>query len=349
MSFARSQPPCPQPRAIARWLLAVAAMVFLMLVVGGITRLTESGLSMVRWEPISGIVPPLGEPQWQAEFDAYRATPEYRKVNTGMELAQFKRIFFWEYLHRAIGRLIGLAFALPLLWFWWRRAIPRGYGPRLGALLALGALQGAIGWWMVASGLVDRPDVSHLRLATHLIAALLIMAGLIWTALDLLALHQRAAPPARFGAYALLVSAVVLVQILYGAFVAGLDAGYVSNTWPLMNDRFFPAGVDAGGSPLAAMSSDPYLVHFIHRWWAWVVVVVLVFLARRVKRAGARPVSIAIHAAFGTQILLGVATVMSGMNIVLAAAHQAVGAILVGTVCWGLHALGSPTPANASR
>src|SRR5262249_6012903 len=150
----------PRPGAIARWLLVVVLMIFAMVVIGGITRLTESGLSMVRWDPISGAIPPLNHQQWLAEFAAYRATPEYRDINRGMSLAQFQNIFFWEYLHRLLGRLIGLVFALPLAWFWWRRAIPSGYGPRLLVLLALGGLQGAIGWWMVASGLVDRPDVS---------------------------------------------------------------------------------------------------------------------------------------------------------------------------------------------
>ncbi len=146
-----------RPGPIANWLLFVAALVFAMVVVGGITRLTESGLSMVRWEPISGAIPPMNEDAWQAEFEAYRATPEYQKINRGMSLSQFKEIFFWEYVHRLLGRFIGLAFAVPLVWFAWKRAVPSGYGWRLGVLLALGGLQGAIGWWMVASGLVDRP------------------------------------------------------------------------------------------------------------------------------------------------------------------------------------------------
>ncbi|HLL60069.1 MAG TPA: COX15/CtaA family protein, partial [Allosphingosinicella sp.] len=147
----------PRPGSISSWLLVMAALVFAMVVIGGITRLTESGLSMVRWEPVSGAIPPMNEAQWEAEFDAYRASPEYQKINQGMSLSQFKDIFFWEYVHRLLGRLIGLAFALPLLWFAWKRAIPRGYGWRLTGLFVLGGLQGVIGWWMVASGLVDRP------------------------------------------------------------------------------------------------------------------------------------------------------------------------------------------------
>jgi cytochrome c oxidase assembly protein subunit 15 len=195
-AYMSAAPSRPRPRALANWLLIVAASVFLIVVVGGITRLTESGLSMVRWEPISGIVPPLNAEQWQAELEAYRATPEYQQVNRGMSLDGFKQIYFWEYVHRVIGRMIGLIFAVPLLGFWWKRAIPAGYGARLTALLALGGLQGTIGWWMVASGLVDRTDVSHVRLAVHLLNALFIFGGLIWTALDLFALARdtRAMP-----------------------------------------------------------------------------------------------------------------------------------------------------------
>ena len=327
-----------RPRAIAWWLLGVAGLVFAMVVIGGITRLTESGLSIVRWEPVSGILPPLGHAQWQAEFAAYRQSPEYLKINAGMSLAQFQGIYFWEYLHRLIGRLIGFAFALPLIWFWARKAIPAGYELRLLALLALGGMQGAIGWWMVASGLVDRPDVSHIRLAVHLITALIIFAGMIWTALDLFALvRDPATRPARMTGLAAGVLAVLIIQLLFGAFTAGLDAGYVASDWPLMQGRLFPAGVEWRGP--ATLIDSPYLVHFIHRWWAWVTVAALVLLARRV-RAGSRRASIAIHAAFGTQILLGIATVMSGIALPLAALHQAVGALVVAASVWGAHVAG---------
>jgi len=341
MSFARTATPLPRPAAIARWLLLAAILVFAMVVIGGITRLTESGLSITEWKPISGALPPIGDAAWQEVFAKYRQTPEYQQINRGMSLADFKFIFFWEYLHRLLGRLIGLAFALPLLWFTWTRAIPRGYGPRLVALLALGGLQGAIGWWMVKSGLVLRTDVSHFRLAVHLLTALFIIAGLIWTALDLKALaRDRGARPARLTGFGLIVALVLLVQLLFGAFTAGLDAGYVSSTWPLMNDHFFPEGVTWLGSALATIANDPYLIHFIHRWWAWLVVLALVLLARRVKQAGARSAAVAIHIAFGTQVLLGIATVVTGINFWLAVSHQAVGALLVAATAWGLHAIG---------
>ena len=176
-----------RPLAIANWLMTVAGLVFLMVVVGGITRLTESGLSITEWNPVSGTIPPLTHEQWKHAFDLYKATPEYQQINgpAGMDLAQFKFIFFWEWVHRLIGRLIGVAFILPLAWFALKRAIPRGYGWKLVALLALGGSQGLLGWYMVMSGLADRTDVSHFRLSAHLLLALFIMAALIWTALDL--------------------------------------------------------------------------------------------------------------------------------------------------------------------
>lgn len=333
--------PTPRPRALSRWLLLVALLVFCMVVVGGITRLTESGLSITEWKPVTGALPPLNETQWQDAFHKYQQIPEYREINQGMSLSDFKFIFFWEWVHRLLGRLIGLAFALPLAWFAWKRAIPRGYGPRLVALLALGGLQGAIGWWMVESGLSVRTDVSHYRLAVHLLTALFIIAGLIWTALDLQALARNpAARPARLTGLGVLGGVMLLVQLLFGAFTAGLDAGYVSNTWPLMNDHLVPEGIAWAGSLWATVSSDPYLVHFIHRWWAWAVAAVLILIAMRVKRTGVRPASIALHATLGTQILLGISTVISGIALPLAVLHQAVGALLVGATAWCVHVLG---------
>jgi heme a synthase len=330
-----------RPRAIANWLLFVAFLVFFMVVVGGITRLTESGLSITEWKPVSGAIPPLTATDWQAAFDAYKRVPQYAAIHAGMTLGQFQFIFFWEWVHRLLGRVIGLAFALPLAWFWVRRAIPVGYTPRLLALLALGALQGAVGWWMVKSGLWQGVSVSHYRLALHLLLALTILASLIWTALDLVALSRNTkARPARLTGFAVIVGAVLYIQLLFGAWVAGMRAGKVTQNWPMMSDSFLPTGVDWSQGWLHAFSSDPYLVHFIHRWWAWVAVAALVMLAIRVKRAGVRPASLAIHTAFGTQVLLGIATVMTGVNIGLAVAHQAVGALLVASVAWGAHVIG---------
>ena len=330
-----------RPHALASWLLSVAALVFVMIIVGGITRLTESGLSITEWQPVSGTLPPLSDAEWRAAFAKYQTIPQYQAINAGMSLADFKFIFFWEWFHRLLGRVIGLAFALPLLWFAVKRAIPRGYGWRLVALLALGGMQGAIGWWMVSSGLTKLTYVSHYRLAVHLLTALLTIGGLVWTALDLRALaRDPAAHPARLTRFSALVLALLAIQLLFGAYTAGLRAGYVSNSWPLMLGRFFPEGIDWSQGALHAIANDPFLVHFIHRWWAWVAVIALILLARRVKAAGVRPAAIAVHSAFGTQILLGIATVLSGVNLSLAVAHQAVGALLVAATVWGAHVLG---------
>ncbi len=337
-----SLPASVRPRALANWLFVVAALIVLMVVIGGITRLTESGLSITEWKPFTGTLPPLTEAAWQAEFARYREIGQYTQLNQGMTLAEFKNIFFWEYLHRLLGRVIGMAFALPLIWFAIRRAIPRGYGWRLFALLMLGGLQGAFGWWMVKSGLNKTSTaVDHFWLSAHLMTALFTLGGIIWTALDLLALKRNPmARPARLTGLSVAVLAVLAVQLFYGALVAGLRAGLVTDQWPLMNDHFFPGVSQTGQSLGHILFSDPAVVHFIHRWWAWVAVAALVVLARKV-RAADRRASIAIHTAFGTQILLGIATVMTGMPIWLAALHQMVGALVVVATVWGAHVDGS--------
>ena len=329
-----------RPRAIATWLYFVAALVFAMVVVGGITRLTESGLSITEWKPISGALPPLSEADWITEFEKYKQIPEYQLINKGMSLVDFKAIFFWEWAHRQLGRVIGLAFALPFFWFWFKRAIPAGYHLRLAALLALGGLQGTIGWWMVSSGLTARTDVSHFRLAVHLLTALFTLGGLIWTALDLRAFAAGRKRPARLTGFGLAMLAVLAIQLLFGAYTAGLNAGQVASSWPLMNDRFFPDGIDWQKGVLSALGNDPFLIHFIHRWWAWITAAAMIILARRVKAAGNRPASVALHSAFGIQILLGIATVMSGVEISLAVLHQAVGALVVASAAWCVHVLG---------
>jgi len=333
----------PKPLALSNLLFLVAAMVFAMVVVGGITRLTESGLSITEWKPVSGAIPPLTHADWERAFDLYKQIPEYKEINgpAGMTLAQFRQIFWWEFVHRLLGRLIGVVFALPLLWFAVRREIPRGYGWKMVGLLVLGGLQGALGWYMVSSGLADRTDVSHFRLAAHLLLALTIMGALIWFALDLRRLATTGQDqPARLTGVAVSALGVLLVQLLYGAWVAGLNAGQVANSWPLMNDRFFPEGVDWSKGALFAFADDPYLVHFVHRWWAWVTVAALVLFARKVKGSGGRRASVAIHSAFGTQIIIGVATVMTGVAIWLAALHQAVGALVLAACVWGAHVVG---------
>ena len=220
-----------------------------------------------------------------------------------MDLAAFKQIFFWEWLHRLLGRLIGLAFAMPLAWFAIRRAIPRGYGWKLAGLLLLGGMQGVLGWYMVMSGLAERTDVSHFRLSAHLLLALAILGALVWVALDLRRLAATGADrPARLTPLAAATLAILAVQLLYGAWVAGLNAGQVAASWPGMNGRLVPDGIDWSRGAGHALANDPFLVHFIHRWWAWVAVAALIILARRIRPLDRRA-SVAIHSAFGLQIL----------------------------------------------
>ena len=333
-----------RPAALANWLMIVAFLVVLMVAVGGITRLTESGLSITQWKPITGAIPPLSEAAWQAEFALYQTTGEYQTVTgpAGMDLAAFKFIFFWEWFHRLLGRLIGLAFAVPLAWFWIRGAIPQGYKGRLVALLALGGLQGVFGWFMVRSGLAGTmTDVSHFWLSIHLLTALFTLGGLIWTALDLRQLAAGASRPARWTGIASWVGAILFVQLLLGAWVAGLNAGLASDTWPLMQGQLVPE-YDRSRGLAWAVTHDPFLLHFLHRWWAWVAVIALVVMARRVKPL-VRQASVAIHTAFGIQILLGVATVWTGVALWVAVAHQVVGALLVASFAWGAHILGRRT------
>ncbi len=331
-------------RALAKWLLGVALMVFVMIVIGGITRLTESGLSITEWKPVTGAIPPLNAADWERAFAAYKNSSQYVLMNAGMDLAAFKQIYFWEYFHRLFGRLIGLAYALPLIWFAVRRAIPKRLWLRLIILLILGGMQGLIGWLMVKSGLVNRVNVEPVMLTAHLTMALVLFATLIWTALDCrLIVRDPTASLARMTPFSAVIILVLLVQIIFGALTAGMRAGQVANSWPLMNGHFIPEGVDWSHGLGAALTADPFLVHFLHRWWAWIAVGAFILMARRLKAMHHRPASIALHTAFGTQILLGIATVLTGVNIILATAHQAVGALLVAATIWGAHILGRNT------
>ena len=336
-----STPHLKQPIAISNWLYFVAFLVFIMVIVGGITRLTESGLSITEWKLITGALPPLNEAAWLSEFEKYKQIPEFIEINgpAGMALADFKFIYFWEWFHRLLGRLIGLAFALPFAWFALKRAIPQGYGWRLTVLLVLGGMQGVVGWWMVTSGLTERTDVSHFRLATHLLMALFILGALVWTALDLRQLAAKQSKPSRMTLFSFIVIIVLFLQLLFGAYTAGLNAGHIAKTWPLMHGSFLPAGVDWATDLWAKLNNDAQVIHFIHRWWAWITVGFLIVLARRI-RGVSRKASLAIHSAFGIQIILGIATVMSGVNIHFAVLHQAVGALVVISTAWGIHILG---------
>jgi len=339
--FQRPTEPSPRPKAIERWLLAVACLVFAMVVVGGITRLTESGLSIVRWEPLAGAIPPLGDDAWQQAFAHYKASPQYLLVNSGMTLADFKSIYFWEFVHRLLARLIGLAFALPLLFFWWKRAIPKGYGWKLGFILALGALQGAIGWWMVASGLVDRPEVSHIRLAIHLLTALLIFAAMLWVAGDMRVLARSPeAPPARIPLLGLWVLCFLFLQFMFGAYVAGLRAGPLFDTWPLMGAELYPHGYEWLQPALRNFVDNPITVYFVHRWLAFLVAALALWLAWRTFRRGLWLEAFMVAGAVTAQIMLGILTVLSGVQLDIAVAHQGMAVLLLGAVLTAAHALG---------
>ncbi len=340
--LSRPAAPAPRPRALAYWLFVIAALVFAIVVVGGITRLTESGLSITEWKPVRGIIPPLNQAEWQAEFENYKQIPQYKAFNLHMDVEGFKSIYFWEYLHRLLARGIGAVLAAVMAIAWWKRAIPRGYGWRMIAIFLLGGLQGLIGWWMVYSGLSVRTEVSHIRLATHLIAALLIFSALVWTALDLLVLQRdRGAKPARLTGLGLVGLLILAIQIMLGAFVAGLRAGYAFSTWPKMGEEWFPAG---GWNPamtwLANLHDNPIVVQFFHRWWAWVAAAAALLVARAAKRRGATGPVHAVATFLVLQIGLGIATLMTGVQIGIAVAHQAVAVLLLAALLWAAHTLG---------
>lgn len=329
---------------LAGWLLLIAAMVAVMVALGGLTRLTGSGLSMVEWNP-HHLLPPLTEAEWQQAFALYRQSPEYRLVNIGMDLAGFQGIFWLEYVHRLWGRLIGLAFALPLALLLWRRAIDRRLAARLALILGLGALQGVAGWLMVASGLADRPQVSHLRLAVHLLLALGILALLLWTALDL---GDRAEPGEDAPAARRLLSALMALAagvILWGALVAGLHAGHVHNTFPLMAGRVFPADGLLLSPVWRNAVETPAAVQYVHRTLALTLVasLSLAFLwaqAARLSAAIRRRLMLAALAAWG-QATLGVATLVLVVPVPLAALHQMGAVGLFALLTWARHGVRS--------
>jgi len=345
MEFANLSSPSPamtlssadDRRAAAWWLLACAALVFAMIVVGGITRLTHSGLSIVEWQPIVGAVPPLDDAQWQEAFDKYKQTPEYLQVNRGMTLPQFKGIFWWEYAHRLLGRLIGVVFFVPLVWLALRRRIPRAVLPRLAAIFVLGGVQGALGWYMVQSGLVDDPRVSQYRLAAHLGLAAAIYAAILWTALDLLrpaAPEPGPAAPAGLRRFALALAAIVFVMMLSGAIVAGIRAGLAYNTFPLMDGHVLPPEAFVLEPWIRNVFSNMALVQFDHRLIAWTLALLVPWFWVRSRRDAppgrARLAADALLALVIVQIALGISTLLLRVPVPLAAAHQA-GAMAVFT------------------
>ncbi|MEP6998489.1 MAG: COX15/CtaA family protein [Betaproteobacteria bacterium] len=345
------QPVRGSPRAVAIWLLVCCALVFAMVVVGGVTRLTHSGLSITEWQPIVGTLPPLSAPQWEEAFAKYRETPEYRQVNKGMSLAAFKSIFWWEYVHRLLGRAIGIVFAVPLLWFVARRQLPAGLAPVLVAMFVLGGLQGALGWYMVQSGLVDDPRVSQLRLAAHLGLALLIFAAMFWVALALLqpsaAMPRAARAPRRQDAalfrFALAIVALVFLQALAGSLVAGIHAGLGYNTFPLMNGQLVPPEIMSLEPWYRNFADNMATVQFDHRVIAWLLALMIPAFWFRVRSAAGSPrVKLAaalLLVALVVQLALGIATLLLVVPVPLAALHQAGAVVLFAAALNVAHAL----------
>ena len=321
--------------AVRLWLWIVAALVFAMVVVGGATRLTESGLSITEWKLVTGVLPPLSEAAWQAEFDKYKQIPQFAQLFPDMTLSGFRFIFFWEWGHRLLGRLLGFAFALPLAWFWFRGRLTTGLKVKLLALLALGGLQGAVGWWMVKSGLADRVEVSQYRLALHLLLASLTFAGLVWVATGLrpAALEKG---PMRLRVTAFMLLALTLLQIGLGALVAGLRAGLTYNTWPLMYGHVIPPWADLTRQTpgWSNFFENITTVQFDHRMTAYALLALALWHALDARRAaagsGAARRAVVVAGLVCAQAALGIATLLLAVPLHAALAHQATAMLVLG-------------------
>ncbi len=340
--------------AVKAWLFLVAALVFTMVVIGGATRLTGSGLSITEWQPILGAIPPLSHASWQEAFDKYKQIPQYELLNPGMTLQGFKGIYWWEWSHRLLGRLIGFVFFLPFVYFLARRAIPRRYVGSVAALFVLGGAQGALGWFMVKSGLADRVEVSQYRLAAHLALAVAIGGFAFWLGLSVTDKEKgtrAAARPFMFGALAL--TALIYLQIIVGAFVAGLRAGLASSTWPLMNGEAIPSGLDVYSPWYMNIFENPLTAQFTHRMIAYAVAIFAVVFATLVWRSrGAerlRTPAFAAIAAILVQIVLGIATIIYGVPLKIALAHQANAIVVFALALWTIRRATRPEVYSAAR
>jgi len=336
-------------RAVAAWLLACAALVFAMVVVGGVTRLTHSGLSIVEWQPIVGTLPPLSEAEWLATFEKYKQTPEYRDVNRGMSLAEFKGIFWWEYFHRLLGRLIGIVFFVPLVWFWIRGRLGRPLAWKLAGVFVLGGLQGAMGWYMVMSGLVDDPRVSQFRLTAHLSIAFVIFAAMLWIAMDLLAPRPAAGAQARgLARLSWWITGVIAYMVVTGGFVAGIRAGKAYNTFPLMNGHVVPPEIFMIEPWWQNFFHNMATVQFDHRLGAWALAVLVPWFWLRARRielpARARIAAHLLAAALAIQITLGIATLLLAVPVALGAAHQGGAVVLLAAALFANHSLRAARP-----
>ncbi len=315
-------------RQVAAWLLACAALAFLVVLVGGVTRLTRSGLSIVEWQPLVGVLPPLSQSDWETLFAKYRETPEFRQVNFSMTLEGFKRIFWWEYVHRLLARVIGVVFLLPYVYFLVNKKLERPLAWKLGGIFLLGALQGAVGWYMVKSGLVDDPKVSPVRLTVHLGLALAIFSAELWLAMQLLA------PKRRFDGFALLIPIIVYAMALSGGMVAGLRAGYAYNTFPLMNGHLVPPEVMLLEPWWRNFLYNMATVQLVHRAFFWALAVLVLMAWWRERRDVA---ATALVVAFAMQATLGIATLLTGVPVALGAAHQGGAVLVLAAALWYAH------------
>lgn len=315
-------------KLIARWLLTCAVVIFGMILLGGVTRLTDSGLSMVEWRPLMGIIPPLSQGDWQDLFLKYQQFPEYQKINLGMTMSEFKVIFMYEYLHRVLGRLIGLLFFIPFVYFYFSRRISPQLLPKLLLMLVLGGCQGLMGWYMVKSGLVDVPHVSQYRLTAHLGLAIVIYGFIIWTAFGLI--NKPCDQPAGLGKPACILSALVFLMILSGGLVAGTKAGYAYSTWPLMGDSFVPAGLYSMSPAWLSAFENITTIQFNHRIFAYIIALLLIgFSVFALRKNISSNVRIGIYSMLFllvVQITLGISTLIFHVPVAIAAAHQ-VGAV----------------------
>ncbi|MCC6165219.1 MAG: COX15/CtaA family protein [Acidobacteria bacterium] len=323
--------PADHPR-VTQWLRGVAVVVFCLIVIGGFVRLSRAGLSIVEWNPVVGILPPMSDAAWQVEFAKYQQSPEFRLVNASMTMDGYRRIFYIEWAHRLLARLAGLAVVVPMVIFMWRGMLSRRRAATCLMLAVLFGLQGLLGWLMVASGLFETPAVSHYRLTIHLLMAILLFGLAMWTAMDGDASvprrrHALASTPGSRAALAVL--AVVVLQIAYGGLVAGLKAGHVSYSWPLMGGSLIPAGLFANGVNWATLTEHAPVVHWLHRWFAFAVVLTVTALAIGLRRAAAplasRRAVAATLALLGVQMVLGITMLWLHLPLTLALLHQAVG------------------------
>lgn len=329
-------------KPIAVWLLICCAMVFCTVIVGGVTRLTESGLSIVEWQPLLGAIPPLTHDDWLLMFEKYKQIPQFSQVNHDMTLEGFQYIFWWEWAHRQIGRVIGLVFFIPLVWFWVRGVIPRGYKWKLVSFLILGGLQGAMGWYMVKSGLVNDIRVSQYRLTAHLGLAFLVFGLMLWTALGLLhERHPRPSAPAGVRRFALFVLCVVSLMVLSGGFVAGIRAGYAYNTFPLMNGHFIPPDLFALEPWWLNFFNNITTVQFDHRMIAYALMLLVPLLWWKVLRQApqAKGAANAMLGMFGVQLVLGITTLLHQVPVALGSLHQAGAMVLFAKLIWLNHKL----------